>query len=112
VHNLTSMRCACYARFSTDLQREESIEDQLKNLRTFAETCSWHILPSHVYADFAISGASIDRPALKAMITAALTKPKPFDVILVDDTSRLSRNLAEAMHLKQQLEFAGIRFGQ
>jgi site-specific DNA recombinase len=109
VHNVTAMRCACYARFSTDLQREESIEDQLRNLRTFAEARSWHILPSHIYADFGISGASIDRPALKAMITAALAKPKPFDVILVDDTSRLSRNLAEAMQLKQQLEFAGIR---
>ncbi len=86
-----------------------SIEDQFRNLRTFAEGRSWHILPSHIYADFGISGASIDRPALKAMITAALMKPRLFDVILVDDTSRLSRNLAEAMQVKQQLEFAGIR---
>jgi DNA invertase Pin-like site-specific DNA recombinase len=103
------MRCACYARYSTDLQREESIEDQLRNLRNFAESRSWQVLPSHIYADLGISGASTDRPALKAMITAALGKPVPFDVILVDDTSRLSRNLAEAMQLKQQLEFAGIR---
>lgn len=109
MHNLTAMRCACYSRYSTDLQREESIEDQLRNLRNFADARSWHILQSHIYADFGISGASIDRPALKAMVTAALTRPAPFDVILVDDTSRLSRNLAEAMQLKQQLEFAGIR---
>jgi site-specific DNA recombinase len=109
VHNVPRMRCACYARYSTDLQREESIEDQLRNLRNFAAARSWQILPAHVYADYGISGASTDRPALKAMITAALAKPAPFDVILVDDTSRLSRNLAEAMHLKQQLEFAGIR---
>jgi site-specific DNA recombinase len=109
MHNGDPMRCACYARYSTDLQREESIEDQLRNLRTFANMRSWHILPAHVYADFGISGSSTDRPALKAMITAALTRPAPFDVILVDDTSRLSRNLAEAMQLKQQLEFAGIR---
>src|SRR6185437_1861455 len=103
------MRCECYARYSTDLQREESIEDQLRNLRNFADARSWQILPAHIYADYGISGASTDRPALKAMIAAALTKPASFDVILVDDTSRLSRNLAEAMHLKQQLEFAGIR---
>ena len=109
MHNLTPMRCACYARYSTDLQREESIEDQMRNLRNFAEARSWHILPGRVYADYGISGASIDRPMLKAMIAAALVKPVPFDVILVDDTSRLSRNLAEAMQLKQQFEFAGIR---
>jgi site-specific DNA recombinase len=109
VHNLTLMRCAAYARYSTDLQREESIEDQLRNVRAFANKHSWDILPAHVYADYGISGSSTDRPALKAMIAAALSKPAPFDVLLVDDTSRLSRNMAEAMHLKQQLEFAGIR---
>lgn len=109
MHNVARMRCECYARYSTDLQREESIEDQLRNLRNFADARSWQILPAHIYADYGISGASTDRPALKAMIAAALTKPASFDVILVDDTSRLSRNLAEAMHLKQQLEFAGIR---
>ena len=109
MHNVIAMRCAAYARYSTDLQREESIEDQLRNLRTFAESRSWDILPTQIYADYGISGASTDRPALKAMITAALSRPAPFDVILVDDTSRLSRNLAEAMQLKQQLEFAGIR---
>jgi site-specific DNA recombinase len=109
VHNRHPMRCACYARYSSDLQREESIEDQLRNLRNFADTRSWQILDSQIYADYAVSGASADRPALKALMVAALSKPAPFDVILVDDTSRLSRNLAEAMQMKQQLEFAGIR---
>ena len=36
-------------------------------------------------------------------------KPRPFDVILVDDTSRLSRKTSDMLRMKEQLDFAGIR---
>jgi DNA invertase Pin-like site-specific DNA recombinase len=32
-----------------------------------------------------------------------------FDVVLVDDTSRLSRKLADSLRIFEQLKFAGIR---
>jgi site-specific DNA recombinase len=36
-------------------------------------------------------------------------KPRPFDVILVDDNSRLSRKLSDALRIKERLDFLGVR---
>ena len=38
------MRCAIYARYSSDLQRESSIEDQTRKCRTHAAPKGWVIL--------------------------------------------------------------------
>src|SRR6185369_708173 len=35
--------------------------------------------------------------------------PKPFDAILIDDTSRISRNLGDIVRIREQLSFAGVR---
>jgi site-specific DNA recombinase len=43
------------------------------------------------------------------MLAAAKHKPRPFDVILVDDTSRLSRRLADSMRIFEQMQSLGIR---
>ncbi len=37
------------------------------------------------------------------------SQPRPFDVILVDDTSRLSRNVGDASRIREQLGFVGVR---
>jgi site-specific DNA recombinase len=46
---------------------------------------------------------------LVRLLAAAKRKPCPFDAILVDDSSRLSRDTADALGILKQLEFAGIR---
>jgi site-specific DNA recombinase len=81
------IRCAIYARYSTDRQNPCSIDDQLRKCRQFAEPRGWHLLDNHVYADEALSGASADRAALKRLLAAALEEPRPFDCVLFDDTS-------------------------
>jgi DNA invertase Pin-like site-specific DNA recombinase len=43
------------------------------------------------------------------LLRAVSTVPKPFDIVLVDDTSRLSRNIGDAVRAFEQLNFAGIR---
>src|SRR5882724_7186081 len=43
------------------------------------------------------------------MMQTALSPRRPFDIILVDDTSRISRSLADAVQLFQKLSFAGVR---
>ena len=53
---------------------------------------------------------SADRAALKRLLAAVKSSPRPFDVLLVDDTSRLSRNQADVLRIHEQLAFAGIRF--
>lgn len=104
------MRVAVYARYSSDMQRATSIEDQIAVARAYAERHGWAVLDGQIYTDAGISGASIDgRPGLQALLRAITTTPPPFDVLLVDDSSRVSRDLADAIRVLQQLKFNGIR---
>ena len=104
------MRTACYARFSSDLQRQTSLDDQLRVCREYATRHDWTWQAAYVYTDAAISGSSIEgRAGLQALMTAAGTTPPPFDVLLVDDSSRVARDLADALRIVQRLKFAGIR---
>lgn len=104
------MRTAAYARFSSDLQRETSLEDQIRSCREYAARQSWTWQDAHLYTDAGISGASIDgRAGLQALLTAAALQPRPFDVALVDDSSRVARDLADALRVLQRLRFAGVR---
>ncbi len=63
----------------------------------------------HVYTDEALSGAGADRPGLTRLIDAISRSDRPFDVLLLDDTSRLYRNLGDSMKLIERLSFIGIR---
>jgi len=104
------MRTASYARFSSDLQRQTSLEDQLQNCHEYATRHGWTWQQDQVFTDAGISGASIEgRPGLQALLTAASEQPRPFDVLLVDDSSRVSRDLADALRIVQRLKFAGVR---
>jgi len=82
------MRAAVYARFSSENQREQSIEDQVRVCREFAKRDGITILDEHVYFDEAQSGAIRARPGLEALKRAA--EEKQFEAVLVDDSSRLS----------------------
>jgi DNA invertase Pin-like site-specific DNA recombinase len=84
------MRAAVYARFSSENQREQSIEDQIRVCREFAKRDGITILEEHVYFDEAQSGSIRARPGLEALKRAA--EEKQFDAVLVDDSSRLSRD--------------------
>jgi site-specific DNA recombinase len=105
-----SMRAAAYARFSSDLQRETSVDDQIRTAREYADAREWHLDPAFIFTDYGISGASIvGRPGLQALLAAAERRPVPFDVVLVDDSSRVARDLADAIRILQRLTFAGVR---
>lgn len=103
-------RVAVYARFSSDLQRATSIEDQFGVARAHAAAQGWTIDESRLYSDAGISGSSIDgRPGLQALLAAAAQRPLPFDVVLVDDSSRVARDIADAIRVMQTLKFFGVR---
>jgi site-specific DNA recombinase len=97
------MRIAAYARYSTDAQRESSLEDQLRNCRAYSARQQWP--EPTIYSDAAISGARNDRPGYRSLLADA----KNFDVILVDDLSRLSRDMGEVNATVKRLGFAGVR---
>jgi site-specific DNA recombinase len=106
---VTALRCAVYARFSNEKQSPLSIEDQIRKCREEADRRRWTVLLEHIYSDEAISGASTERDGLQRLLAAATSAARPVDCILIDDTSRLTRKLADALNLYEKLTFAGIR---
>jgi DNA invertase Pin-like site-specific DNA recombinase len=104
-----NLRCAIYARFSSDRQSPISIEDQIRKCREYARRQGWAILEEHIYADHAVSGTSAERTGLQKLLAVAEQRDRAFDAILIDDTSRLTRKLADALNLYERLTFAGIR---
>lgn len=103
-------RCAAiYARVSTDKQSPLSPADQERKCREYADRNGITVLDSHIYVDSGVSGVGMDRPSLQRLLRAALAKKKQFDVILVDDTSRLSRSTESVLSIYKQLNFAGVQ---
>src|SRR5262245_63461189 len=102
-------RCSIYARFSTEMQRTTSLDDQIRNCRRFATQMGWQILEDHVYQDTALSGFGVEqRPAYQRLVATALSTAPAFSVILVDDLSRLSRDLVETLTLYRRLQRHGV----
>ena len=98
-----------YARYSSDLQRDSSIEDQNRKCRTLADLRGWIVLDEYVRSDEEITGATLAaRPALRSLIENAKRRPQPFDRVLIDDTSRLARNVADALNMTAILKFHGV----
>lgn len=99
------MRTAAYARYSSDAQREASIRDQLRNIEAYCDRMNWP-RPA-LFQDQAISGSRTDRPGYQAMMDAA--REGRFDVLLVDDFSRLARDHVEAATAVRVLKYQGVR---
>jgi site-specific DNA recombinase len=76
------MAAAIYARYISENQRPESIDDQVSACRKLAKQRSLTIPDEHIYADQAQSGARSDRPSLAALMAAA--HAGEFVVVLVD----------------------------
>ena len=60
------MNCVIYARYSSDSQREESIEGQLRECHAYAEQRGLTVLQT--YVDRAKTGKNDNRPAFQQMI--------------------------------------------
>lgn len=101
-------RCAIYARFSSDLQRPTSIEDQVRRCREFAEKQGWVVVDDFVRFDEAKSAATLaGREALHSLLASVKLNPAPFDCLLVDDTSRLARYLPDVLSMNDRLRYCG-----
>lgn len=86
-----SNRAVLYARFSTDQQREESIDDQYRACERVAQSQELVIVDR--FSDEGISGATAERAGYQSMLAAA--RDGAFDVVIVEDISRLWRSRAE-----------------
>jgi len=101
------MRAAIYARYSSENQRKESVDDQVAACRRLAKERGITIVDDHLYADQAQSGARKDRPALAALLAAAPSGE--FEAVLVDDLSRLARDNYLMLSVMAELNFEGVR---
>ena len=99
------MRAVLYARFSTELQREASIVDQFRNCERLAAREGWQIVGR--FEDQAVSGMKRDRAGYQALLAGAARRE--FEVLLVDDLSRLSRDEIEIKQTIRRFRFAGLR---
>jgi DNA invertase Pin-like site-specific DNA recombinase len=98
------MRAALYARYSTELQSADSIEDQFRVCERLAARHGFTVL-AH-FKDEAISGGTAQRPGYQRLLAAA--RRHEFEVIVAEDASRLWRNLAEQSPRLAELADLGV----
>jgi site-specific DNA recombinase len=94
---------AIYARYSTDRQDPRSIDDQIRRCRALAGNRRYSVVGE--YADAAVSGSHTNRADLQRMIADA--RRGAFGFVVVDDLSRLSRDLGDFWRLTFS-EFASL----
>jgi len=94
-----------YARYSSDGQREESIEGQLRECKEYAERQNMNVVLT--YIDRAISGKTDNRPEFQKMISDS--GRKQFDVILVWKLDRFARNRTDSAMYRAILKRNGVK---
>ena len=72
-----TQRISIYARYSSDLQSDASIEDQIRLCSERADSENWKVV--NCYTDAGISGASLMRPGIQSLLTAAMNGE--FDIL-------------------------------
>lgn len=99
------MNAVIYARYSSDNQREESIEGQIRECKTFAQRNGMTIVGE--YIDRAKSATTDKRPEFQRMI--AESSKKAFEIIIVWKLDRFARNRYDSAHYKAQLRKNGVK---
>ena len=97
-------RAALYARYSSDLQSDASIEDQFRICRQLVEANGWQVAGS--YSDAAGSGASLLRPDYQRLLEDA--RQGRFDVVVAEGLDRFSRDQEHIAAFYKQMSFLGI----
>jgi site-specific DNA recombinase len=107
------IRCALYCRFSDEMQSPRSTADQERECRTYAERQGWEVVL--VERDDAVrAGAAAGRVGYQRLLSAA--KSRTFDVLLVEEVSRFSRDFlggltALADLRKERVQLADTKSG-
>src|SRR3954462_14933696 len=107
------LRCAVYTRKSS----EEGLEQEFNSLDAQREACEayiasqkaegWRQVPDR-YDDGGVSGATLERPALKRLL--ADIEAKRVDVVVVYKIDRLSRALMDFSKLVEVFDRRNVTF--
>lgn len=98
-------KVALYARCSSDLQSDLSIDDQLRICRARAHREGWEVVAE--YVDRQITGSVMERSGLQQMLSDS--RAGRFDVVLAEALDRLSRDQEGTAHIFKRLKFARVR---
>ena len=102
-----TIRAAIYARYSSDLQSEASIEDQVRLCRERVAQLGAAVV--EVYTDAAISGSRLqNRSGIKALLDDSRSHPRPFDIVVSEALDRLSRDQEDVAGLFKRLAHLDI----
>jgi site-specific DNA recombinase len=96
-------RPGVYARYSSNRQDERSIDDQLRLCRGRLGNAKD---AAEVFADYAVSGAGLDRPGFEALMAAV--EAGRITSIVTEDISRISRDFADAAQIFRRLQYLGV----
>ncbi|MGL1921248.1 MAG: recombinase family protein [Hyphomicrobiales bacterium] len=96
---------AIYARYSSDNQRDASIEDQVRICQERAEREGWIV--SKIYTDHAVSGASLMRSGIQQLMQDGMAGK--FNIIVAEALDRLSRDQEDIAGIYKRLEFADVK---
>ena len=93
-------RVAQYARFSSENQRSESIDAQIRAMNQFCKQNHWQVVST--YTDEARSATTDNRPQFQQMI--ADSGKGLFDIVLVHKLDRFSRDRYDSAIYKKKLK--------
>ena len=97
------MTAVIYARYSSDNQREESIEGQIRECTAYAEKNGITIVKH--YIDRAFSAKTDNRPEFQQMIKDS--EKRLFDIVLVWKLDRFARNRYDSAHYEMCIRDRG-----
>ncbi len=98
-------RAALYARFSSDNQRTESIDAQVRAMKKYCEQQNWQVVAT--YVDEARSATTDRRPNFQQLITDS--SKNLFDIVLVHKLDRFSRNRYDSAVYKSKLRRNNVK---
>lgn len=99
------IRAVAYARFSSDNQRDESIDAQLRAIHKYADDNGIEII--NEYVDRAKTGTNADRESFQAMLKDS--QNGDFQMVIVHKLDRFARNRYDSAVCKKQLKANGVR---
>ena len=98
-------RAVIYARYSSDLQSEASIDDQVRLCRERAEREGMSV--QQIFADYAISGGSLNnRPEMRSLLDAV--QQGGIDVVIAEALDRVSRDQEDIAAIFKRLQHAEV----
>ncbi len=102
---MNTLTAAIYARYSSDNQREESIDAQIRAITEYAEKNDIRIVKT--YTDEARSATMDNRPGFLEMIEDS--RLKHFDLAIVHKLDRFARNRYDSAFYRRELKKNGVR---